>query len=33
MYLGTLVSSGPVSNYNMTSAVDLITTGSTARAA
>jgi ABC-type sugar transport system ATPase subunit len=33
MYLGTLVSSGPKSNYDMNSAVDLITTGTTSRAA
>ena len=33
MYLGTLVSSGPISNYDMSSAVDLITTGTTSRAA
>lgn len=33
MYLGTLVSSGPVSSYDMSSAVDLITTGTTSRAA
>ncbi len=33
MYLGTLVSSGPVANYTMSSAVDLITTGVVSRAA
>jgi ABC-type sugar transport system ATPase subunit len=33
MYLGTLVSSGPVANYDMSSAVDLITTGTSSRAA
>lgn len=33
MYLGTLVSSGPKSNYTMSSAVELITTGTTSRAA
>jgi ABC-type sugar transport system ATPase subunit len=33
MYLGTLVSSGPVANYSMSSAVDLITTGVVSRAA
>jgi ABC-type sugar transport system ATPase subunit len=33
MYLGTLVSSGPVSNYTMSSAVELITTGTTSRVA
>jgi D-xylose transport system ATP-binding protein len=33
MYLGTLVSSGPVTNYDMSSAVDLITTGASSRAA
>jgi len=33
MYLGTLVSSGPISNYDISSAVDLITTGATSRAA
>jgi ABC-type sugar transport system ATPase subunit len=33
MYLGNLVSSGPISDYNMSSAVELITTGTTARAA
>jgi ABC-type sugar transport system ATPase subunit len=31
MYLGTLVSSGPVSNYDTGSAVDLITTGVSSR--
>ena len=31
MYLGTLVSSGPVSNYDTTSAVELITTGESRR--
>lgn len=31
MYLGTLVSSGPVSNYDTGSAVDLITTGASSR--
>jgi D-xylose transport system ATP-binding protein len=31
MYLGALVSSGPVSEYDMSSAVDLITTGGSAR--
>ncbi len=33
MHLGTLVSSGPVSNYDTASAVELITTGTTSRAA
>ncbi|HEY5111259.1 MAG TPA: ATP-binding cassette domain-containing protein [Acidimicrobiales bacterium] len=33
MYLGTLVSSGPVANYTMSSAIELITTGTVARAA
>jgi ABC-type sugar transport system ATPase subunit len=33
MYLGTLVSSGPVANYSMSSAVDLITTGVVSRVA
>jgi D-xylose transport system ATP-binding protein len=33
MYLGTLVSSGPVANYTRSSAVDLITTGVVSRAA
>lgn len=33
MYLGTLVSSGPIGNYTMSSAVDLITTGAVTRAA
>jgi D-xylose transport system ATP-binding protein len=33
MYLGSLVSSGPVANYDMSSAVDLITTGGSSRAA
>src|ERR1039458_2564432 len=33
MYLGTLVSSGPKSNYTMSSAVELITTGTTSRPA
>jgi ABC-type sugar transport system ATPase subunit len=33
MYLGNLVSSGPKSNYDMSSAVDLITSGTTSRAA
>lgn len=33
MYLGTLVSSGPVANYTMSSTVDLITTGVVSRAA
>lgn len=33
MYLGTLVSSGPTANYDMSSAVDLITTGTSSRAA
>jgi D-xylose transport system ATP-binding protein len=33
MYLGTLVSSGPVANYTLSSAVDLITTGVVSRAA
>jgi D-xylose transport system ATP-binding protein len=33
MFLGTLVSSGPVANYTMSSAVDLITTGVVSRAA
>lgn len=33
MYLGNLVSSGPKSNYDMSSAVDLITSGTTTRAA
>jgi ABC-type sugar transport system ATPase subunit len=32
MHLGTLVSSGPLSDYDTTSAVELITTGHTARA-
>ncbi|MGC2484692.1 MAG: ATP-binding cassette domain-containing protein [Acidimicrobiales bacterium] len=32
MYLGSIVSSGPVQNYDTGSAVDLITTGTTARA-
>ncbi|HTT59888.1 MAG TPA: ATP-binding cassette domain-containing protein, partial [Acidimicrobiales bacterium] len=32
MYLGSLVSSGPVQNYDTGSAVDLITTGTTTRA-
>lgn len=32
MYLGSLVSSGPVQNYDTGSAVDLITTGTTSRA-
>ena len=31
MYLGTLVSSGPVEDYDASSAVDLITTGASAR--
>jgi ABC-type sugar transport system ATPase subunit len=31
MYLGTLVSSGPVANYDTGSAVDLITTGTSSR--
>ena len=33
MYLGTLVSSGPIESYDMSSAVDLITTGTSTRAA
>ena len=33
MHLGTLVSSGPVANYDTASAVELITTGTTSRAA
>jgi ABC-type sugar transport system ATPase subunit len=33
MYLGTLVSSGPVANYSMSSAVELITTGVVSSAA
>jgi D-xylose transport system ATP-binding protein len=33
MYLGTLVSSGPASNYDTSSAVELITTGSSGRSA
>jgi ABC-type sugar transport system ATPase subunit len=33
MYLGTLVSSGPVSNYDTASAVEMITTGSSSRVA
>jgi ABC-type sugar transport system ATPase subunit len=33
MYLGTLVSSGPASNYDMTSAVELLTTGTQSRVA
>lgn len=33
MHLGTLVSEGPASNYNTTSAVELITTGETSRVA
>ena len=33
MFLGTLVSSGPVANYTMSSAVDLIPTGVVSRAA
>ena len=33
MYLGTLVSSGPKANYTMSSAVELITTGTTSVAA
>ncbi|HET8990031.1 MAG TPA: ATP-binding cassette domain-containing protein [Acidimicrobiales bacterium] len=33
MHLGTLVSSGPAANYDTASAVELITTGTTARAA
>lgn len=32
MYLGSLVSSGPISDYDMSSAVDLITTGGSSRA-
>jgi D-xylose transport system ATP-binding protein len=31
LHLGTLISSGPVSNYDTASAVDLITTGETSR--
>ncbi|HEY5302493.1 MAG TPA: ATP-binding cassette domain-containing protein [Acidimicrobiales bacterium] len=31
MYLGTLVSSGPIENYDTASAVELITTGSSSR--
>jgi hypothetical protein len=31
MHLGTLVSHGPVANYDTTSAVELITTGETKR--
>ena len=33
MYLGSLVSSGPVENYDTGSAVDLITTGTSSRVA
>jgi ABC-type sugar transport system ATPase subunit len=33
MHLGTLVSSGPATNYDTASAVELITTGTTSRAA
>ena len=33
MYLGTLVSSGPASNYDTASAVEMITTGSSSRLA
>ena len=33
MYLGNLVSSGPVVNYDPASAVDLITTGESSRTA
>jgi len=33
MYLGTLVSSGPIANYSMSSAVELITTGVVSRVA
>jgi len=33
MYLGTLVSSGPISNYDTASAVELLTTGTQSRAA
>jgi D-xylose transport system ATP-binding protein len=33
MYLGTLVSSGPASNYDTASAVEMITTGSSSRVA
>jgi ABC-type sugar transport system ATPase subunit len=33
MYLGTLVSSGPVSNYDTASAVEMITTGTSSRVA
>lgn len=33
MYLGTLVSSGPASSYDMTSAVELLTTGTRSRVA
>jgi D-xylose transport system ATP-binding protein len=32
MYLGNLVSQGPIADYDMTSAVDLITLGTTSRA-
>jgi hypothetical protein len=31
MYLGTLVSSGPIANYDTASAVELITTGASSR--
>jgi ABC-type sugar transport system ATPase subunit len=31
LYLGNLISSGPVSEYDTASAVDLITTGTTSR--
>ncbi len=33
MHLGTMVSTGPASNYDMTSAVELLTTGTLSRAA
>jgi hypothetical protein len=33
MYLGNMVSSGPASNYDTASAVEMITTGSSSRVA